>query len=259
MNPQELSALFLKTASDLSASREKRRVPSPSSHMYCHRRNWFSAKGVEPTEKPDGESYISAESGTASEPILASVIEAMGLGTLFYATGDVEGRELQPHHLEAISMAGGQFDNLLQMHGGELALVEFKRKGVFDILSLWRSGVINACPNDYMQAQALMRGLRQDTKINRCLYVAANWDRGALTRFAKTSKGDKERPPGAYLEWIEYVPAAAAVSVKRAETQQRFIDTLEKAKDVPREYDPFGGKDWQCNWCSWTTVCKAAG
>lgn len=269
-----LADKFLAGAVALSKEHPSRHRPSPSSVARCTRQNWYSEKGVPPTEDPDGESYISAESGRESEKVLTAILNASGIARVEHLTE--EERELKPFQLARVSLRGGQLDQLGFTPGnenddGDLVLVEFKRKGVMDILMLWEKGVRESQPDEYTQVQALMEALQ----LTRCLYVAANWDRGELTRhtvgqFAKkgnkcvsgcthkTSERNCKRTPGVYLEWIPRVALAAKMIQKRAEMQTSYIENETNAARVPRDYSPYDGR-FPCNWCSWWSQCKKDG
>ena len=251
---RQLAQQLLDAALRLSNARPERNVPSPSSVARCTRQNWFKAHDVPKTHEPDnGESVIAAETGRLSEQFLIQVVEEAGLGLAIFAQDDEEGRELVEEELATLSLKGGQVDNIVSMNVGDgpPALVEFKRKGVFDILNLWKSGLREAIPDEFTQVQALMRA----KGLARCLYVASNWDRGSLTW--RTNKYD-ERPLGLYAEWVAYSrPTALAVKV-RAEMQTRFIEGETDPARVPRDHDPFAGK-FPCSWCRWMPTCKEAG
>ena len=258
---RQLAQQLLDAALRLSDARPEREVPSPSSVARCTRQNWFKAQNVPKTHEPDnGESVIAAETGRLSEQFLIQVVEEAGLGLAIFAQDDEEGRELVEEELATLSLKGGQVDNIVEPADPsttattdplDRVLVEFKRKGVFDILNLWKSGLREAIPDEFTQVQALMHA----KGLDRCLYVASNWDRGSLTW--RTNKYD-ERPLGLYAEWVAYSrPTALAVKV-RAEMQTRFIEGETDPARVPRDHDPFAGK-FPCSWCRWMPTCKEAG
>lgn len=259
---RELANKFLAGAVRLAKAHPDRHRPSPSSVTRCTRQNWYSETGVPKTEEPDGESFFSAESGRMTESLLSAVLNESGIARVEYLTE--EERELQPYQLARVSMKGGQFDQLGFTPGhskeddGDLVLVEYKRKGVYDILDLWRKGSVReAKPDEYAQMQVLMEGLQ----LVRALYIAVNWDRGMLTshgpggRYGWKSEKGIERYPGVYLEWVPRVALAAKMLKKRAEMQTNFIENETVAARVPRDYNPFEGR-FPCNWCSWWKQCK---
>ena len=243
---------LLAAALRLSDARPDRRVPSPSSVSKCTRQNWSKAHGVERDNQPDnGESVIAAETGRLSEAFLIRVVEEAGLGVPVFVTEDESLRELSASELEEMSMKGGQVDNIIRPDDGERFLVEFKRKGVFDMLDLLRDGLREAKPDEFIQMQSLMHA----KGLSRGLYIAANWDRGSFT--SRVRKWD-ERPDGLYAEWVAYSRPAALAAKVRAEMQTKFIDNETDMARVPRDYDPFEGK-FPCSWCPFWGACKRAG
>ncbi len=253
-----LSDQFLATARKLADERPDRKVPSPSSGQRCTRENWFKAHGFPKTHQPDnGESAISAETGRASEPLLTDILLAMDpplvVGVLFEAK-DEDARELSADELAKVSMAGGQVDNIGITAEGEHVLIEYKRKGTFGYLDLLRKGLREGAEDDYMQMQALMAA----KELKRGLYIAANFDRSALT--ANTRKWD-ERPNGVHIEWVDFSPAAAKAAKQRAEMQQGYIDGEADPAKVPRDYDPRDSKDarFPCGWCVFFKECPKYG
>lgn len=257
------SALLLKAALQLGEARPDRAVPSPSSVTRCTRENWFKARGYEKTHEPDnGESVISAESGRLTEPLLLAVTCLAYDASPMYQQDDESGRELDEEELARVSMAGGQVDNILTIHGdngvpagvlGENVLVEFKRKGVFPYLKLLRADVREGAESDYVQMQSLMHA----KQLPYALYVAANFSRDALT--ANTRKWD-ERPPGIIGEWVLYNEAEALAAKQRAETQLHYIHTVDDPASVPTDYqgarlEPGAGK-FPCSWCRYWVTCK---
>jgi len=252
-----LSDQFLAAALKLADERPGRNVPSPSSTMRCTRQNWFKAHGFPKTHQPDnGESAISAETGRVSEPVLTEILLAMDpplvVGILFEAT-DEDARELSEEELAKVSMAGGQVDNIGITPEGEHVLIEYKRKGTFGFLDLLRKGLREGAEDDFMQMQALMAG----KGLKRGLYIAANFDRSALT--ANTRKWD-ERPNGVHIEWVDFSPAAAKAAKQRAEMQQGFIDNEDDPAKVPRDYEPTGKHArWPCGWCPFFKECPKYG
>jgi hypothetical protein len=251
---------FLDAALKIAAARPGRNVPSPSSVMRCTRQNWFKAHDVPRTFQPDnGESFISAESGRASEPTLLEIACFMLDAVPVFAPLDEDSRELDEEELSRISMKGGQVDNVLRLPDGELVLVEFKRKGIFGILDLLRKDVREAEEEEWIQMQVLMaaKGLK------RGLYVAANWDRGAFTshsvgRYAPKAKKGGERPDAVDVEWVEYSEAAVTAARQRAEMQTRYIEGEEDPARVPRDYNP-NDERFPCTWCPQWTLCKEVG
>lgn len=243
---------LLAAALRLADARPDRNVPSPSSVSKCTRQNWFKAKGTAKTNQPDnGESVIAAETGRLSEAFLIRVVEEAGLGVPVYVTEDESLRELSAAELEEVSMKGGQVDNIIRPDDGERFLVEFKRKGVFDMLDLLRDGLREAKPDEFIQMQSLMHA----KGLTRGLYIAANWDRGSFT--SRVRKWD-ERPDGLYAEWVPYSRPAALAAKVRAEMQTKLIEEEEDPARVPRDYDPFEGK-FPCSWCPHWDVCKKVG
>ncbi|KKN01641.1 hypothetical protein LCGC14_1125740 [marine sediment metagenome] len=250
-----LSDQFLAAALKLADERPDRPSPSPSSVMRCTRQNWLKMRGYPKTHQPDnGESYISAETGRVSEPVLTQILLAMDpplvVGILFETE---EERELSADELAKVLMAGGQVDNVGVTAEGEHVLIEYKRKGTFGYLDLLRKGLREGAEDDYMQMQALMaaKGLK------RGLYIAANFDRSALT--ANTRKWD-ERPNGVHIEWVDFSPAAAKAAKQRAEMQQGYIDNEDDPAKVPRDYEPTGeNARWPCGWCPFFKECPKYG
>ncbi len=233
----------------LAEEQPTRAVPSPSSVNDCFRRNWFRARGTTPTEKPDAESFIAAESGRLTEPLLAMIVWKAGLGAVARGSAGGRLRELDALELDPLNLSGGELDATLLTPEGEEVVLEFKRKGVFRILDLRRKGLLEAEPNDYTQLQALMFA----SGCQKALYFAANWDRSALT--ANTRKWD-ERPSGIYAEWVVADELTTGAIASRAGQTQGYIK-LDDPKQVPKSFDPYK-PDWQCDWCSWHGACKKA-
>lgn len=278
---RQLAARFLDGARKCAEDSPPRHRPSPSSISRCTRQSWYSETGAPPTETPDGESWISAESGRESEKSLCRALNASGIARVDPLTE--EERELQPFQLKRMNIRGGQIDQLGFVgrarqkdadgeweDDGDLVLVEFKRKGVYDMLDLWRSlSVREKQPGEYDQMQTLMEALQLD----RALYIAANWDRGQLTshgpggfewRFKSKWKAGPateelergtERYPGAYLEWVPKNALTIRQLKARAAMQVQFIVNEKIAARVPKDYDPFLGK-FPCTWCAWFRQCK---
>lgn len=257
--PNVPTRLLMEAAVRLAKKRNaasKRHVPSPSSVDNCTRRNWFSETGIPPSQDPDAESFFSAESGRLTESLITDVVNESGLGCVEPLT---EGeREIPKVALARFNLGGGQFDQMMIEPGvrgedADVVLLEYKRKGAFDILDLHRKGLREAIARDYQQVQLLMA----TTKLVRCLYIAVNWDRGALT---SSSRSWAIRPTGIYAEWIDAVPAAAVAAAQRAAMQTKYITTEKVAARVPRDYDPHGGQkaDWHCRFCPWWKTCLAA-
>lgn len=255
--PNEVTRVLLDAAVDLARvtnEKNRRHTPSPSSVEYCTRRNWFAETGVPATELPDAEAFIAAESGRMTEDLMSRIVNHSRLGRVVPLTE--QERELLPVQYKPLNMRGGQFDQMLIMadekgKDSDVALLEYKRKSVYDILNLHRQGLLASIPGEYQQVQVLLKAL----KLERCLYVAVNWDRSALTR---ATRGQK-RPPGLYAEWVPANAIAAHAASERAKLQTRYILTEKNPARVPRDYSPFGeGADWQCKWCPWRTACLAA-
>lgn len=274
--PNEVTRVLLDATVDLAKQtneQNRRHTPSPSSVEYCTRRNWFAETGVVATELPDAEAFIAAESGRMTESLISRIVNHSSLGRVVPLTD--EERELIPAQYKPLNMRGGQFDQMLVLTdqkgreddvvllramalgiGPEPTprnLLEYKRKSVYDILNLHRQGLLASLPGEYQQVQVLLKAL----KLERCLYIAVNWDRSALTR---ASRG-KERPPGLYAEWIEANPVAVYAASERAKMQSRYILTVKDAVKVPKDFNngSDGSKaDWQCMWCPWRTACWSA-
>lgn len=236
-----------------------RSAPSPSSVMDCYRRNYFNQTRVPRTERPDAESSIAAESGKATEFLMLSLIQNAGIADIEHQTD--EEREIPQELLSQMNLLGGQYDALGTTPEGERILIELKRKSVFPILKLHQgTGLSEVDEREYMQIQAMLHMLG----LERCFYLAANWDRGALTFSGKKSVGRvgenggllvDGRIPGVYTEWIKANPVSVRVIQTRGQKLQDYLQ-LEDASQVPREYTP--GKDWQCDWCGWKKACLAA-
>ena len=227
-----------------------RRAPSPSSVMGCYRQNYFIQTGVPRTNRPDAESSISAESGKATELVLLSLIQNAGIVDVEMQTD--EEREIPEDLLATLNLTGGQYDAVGTTPDGERVLIELKRKGVFQILDRHKHEDLSvADEREYMQIQAMLHALGLD----RCFYLAANWDRGALTRHSK-GKGP-DRTVGIYTEWITRNPISAKVIAQRGQKLQDYLQ-VEDVSSVPREFDV--NKDWQCKapWCGWREACLAA-
>lgn len=256
--PNQPTKHLMEAAVRLAKKRNKlsrRHTPSPSSVEYCTRRNWFNETGVEPTETPDAESFLAAESGRLTESLIIDVVNELGYGHVDPLTE--KEREINKVALRRLNLRGGQFDQLLIVKNtsgedDDVILLEFKRKSVYNFLDVVRKGLLEGNPNEYQQVQLMLSALH----LERCLYVAANWDRASLTSACR----GKYRPPGIYGEWIEASPLAAEQAARRAAKQLKYIKNEPVAAKVPRDYEPHGGDkaDWQCRWCPWWTACLKA-
>lgn len=243
---------LVEAAERLAASRPNRHRPSPSSVDNCTRANWFSETGVPPTEIPDAESYIAAESGRLTESLLIDIVNESGLARCDPLTE--EERELLKPQLKKLSLRGGQYDQLgfIAKEGVEddLVLVEFKRMNVRKFMEVSTKKVREGDPGIYTQLQVLMVSLG----LSRALLFCANWDRQALTSY---NRKKEKRPVGLYGEWVDVSPIHAQIAGKRAAMQGQYIDNETNPARVPRDYDPLSS-DWHCSWCDWRTPCLAA-
>lgn len=232
-----------------------RHVPSPSSVGRCTRQNWAKETGVPTDNWPDDEVVIASEGGTYTEPLLQAILDESGIVKTLLDQDDAA-REMDEDQLEILSMNGGQLDNIGVSDGVYLKkgtyLIEYKRKGVYNMADLWREGdVKTGAPDDYMQMQALMHGFG----LTHYIYIAVAWDRSAMTRLLKPKK------PVTYIDVGPYVPAMATVITARAAAQKKWIDEEKDMAKVPRDYNPDGGPkaDWQCRWCPVWKACQEAG
>jgi hypothetical protein len=244
--------VLVAAAERLAAAQTNRHRPSPSSTSRCTRANWFSETGVPPTETPDAESYMAAESGRMTEELMISLVNESGLARIEPLTE--EERELTPNQLKLWNLRGGQIDQLgfimVDKEEDDLVLVEFKRKSAWQFLKIARGKDIRETDTDiFQQVQLLLAALR----LQKCLLVVVNWDRATLTRMA----GKGGRPSGIYGEWVYASNPAALVAAKRAKMQGDYIDNETKASRVPRDYDPLANK-FPCTWCPWLTACLGA-
>src|SRR3990172_3085245 len=151
---RSLADAMLSTALRLSLEEQEEGVPhpvpSPSGVAKCLRQNYY--RGIrQPIDyvADNGESYISAKSGTLTEDVLAILLtqtpyDRLGMSAPIQSIQ----RNVSLAHPEYISCAGGEADAVATLEDGHMFLVEFKRKGVFDILSLWRRGLLDAIPDE---------------------------------------------------------------------------------------------------------------
>lgn len=250
---REETGQFLKAALELAAEQPPRAVPSPSVVMRCYRQVWFMGRGYDRDNIMDnGESYISAESGSATEGVLAAIVEKAGFGKVLQRNV-----ALSPRQCNKIGMVRGECDGLMETPSGEIVVLEFKRKGVFDMLDLLRTNsVAEAKPDEYVQLQCYINALN----AKKGLYIAANWDRGAFTNRARFSKHfkDGDRPDAVHVEWVLPNQQVVDTAIKRAKAMVRFMRDVDAEGDVPREYDPKEGK-FPCSWCPFLGQCKNAG
>lgn len=215
---------FLSAASSLSAERKGRAVPSPSSVAKCFRQLWYKGTDAEPTEPPDGESYVSAETGRLTEGLMAGILERSGLvKRMIYQTE--EERELEPWELERMGFAGGQHDHLAESHDGDLILVEFKRKPAFKIKDLAKRGLQVVEPVEYYQVQSLLHAKR----LERAIYIAVFASRQEVTQ---AMEGDIRF--AVHIEEVEYKKGAALAMKDRAAKATMYINNVTDGALVPR-------------------------
>lgn len=250
----DLVEKFVSACGSLGAKRGERAVPSPSSVSKCTRQNWFKSRGYPVDNYPDPEGYISQEGGRLSEPLLQSILEEAGIVLSMKYDQSDEGRELMPEQLARVNMNGGQVDNVGVTPEGDEVLVEFKRKNVYSMKALWLSKDLSRCSegqDDYTQLQSLLHAL----DLKKAIYVAAAWDRSALTQAIRP------KVPMTYIDEVAYNPMVAKVATERAARQDSYIKNEDTAARVPRDHNPTGGPkaDWQCRWCSWWNTCVDAG
>lgn len=285
--------MLQQAALQIRREEEGRKVPSPSSYSRCMRQTVGKALGlgVDNEGELDHESLMAAESGRMTENVLRDLIEAAGIGTILRtdeelvaastkvaAMTSLMDHEFSSKILSTIGMKGGQFDDLMianaykgmpkGLKAGDLVLVEYKRKGMFNFLSLWEEdddgGMKGVFGNEqdsgeFSQAQAYMNLLG----VKWGFYFAANWDRSALTYASNNQwvwKKKDYRPSGFYTEWIEAGEHSLIAEgiLDRTTAITSHIEAEDDLSDVPREYDPFTSK-FPCPYCPIFQACKEAG
>lgn len=256
---------FCEGARKLASEQKSRRVPSPSTISDCIRRLWYKATDTPPSNPPDHESYVTAETGRLSEPLLGNILVASGLvKRMLYDQNDEEGRELESWELERGALAGGQVDNIAETEDGGQVLIEFKRRPAVEVARLWSYGIERAQPHHFYQVQALLhaKGLRT------AYYVVVAHSRREVTLATNASKR-----PFVYIEKVRYNRPIALQLKNRAIEINRYIKSVRFASKVPTrsmigDLDP-AAKKFPCAtvnqdgdftpWCPYYNLCSQEG
>lgn len=262
---EDACAKFCAGARKLAIEQKTRRVPSPSTISDCARRLWYRGTETPPSDAPDHEAYVTAETGRASEAVLSNILVASGLAkSLVYDPGDEDSRELASWELERGALAGGQVDNIAETEDGGLILIEFKRRPAIDVVKLYAKGIQEAQPHHFYQVQALMHGKRLRT----CYYIVVAHSRREVTLAAEGRKR-----PFAYIEKVDYNKSIALELKRRAAEINRYIHSARYACRVPtrsmtEELDPAKPR-FPCAsvnrqgeftpWCPYYSLCKQEG
>jgi hypothetical protein len=225
---------------------EKRELPSPSAIEQCTRRTWFVAHDTPVTERVPSSSILAMDSGKALEDMAFTMLNAAGYTTL--ATQVV----IEPSY---IACKGGTADWVGTDPSGKLIVLDVKRLGLYGYKDMVIQGTRKAKVQYYTQLQLYMHALGiYDAQIM-CLSA----DHSALKGWWRQRKYDMDKlPPPVWMEELKYDPQWVERSIQRAIKITEYLQ-MENPKYVPRDYDPFTKRYWQCDYCGYREACKKAG